>query len=416
MQSINKRKREELESDAKITKKNVSSELRILKYEFKIIKKKYYVIKGGIKYLINEYIESNFIDTLTINFNLQDQNFFQTIPSRIKTVRLINTFNSPIDLLPDTITQLEVLCNFNQMINKLPNSLTHLILNCPLSYQIEHFPEGLVYLELPKSKINVDNLPEHLIHLKVGSTDSLEHLPEKITHLTIGDNCSVDNLPESVKYLTLENDFNLPVNNLPRNLIKLNLTGRFNQSVNNLPNDLVDLVLGYNFTLPIDNLPPNLRTLSLGQNFKCPINNLPNSLEYIYFDNSYPHSFENLPTSIKIIELNVRSFGWFCNLDNYLDQNGQLFNITPTFTNISDFQLKPFNYHPNLEKIILNNVNSQNVQLRIKIDDSIHIFNAIPESNSTCTIKSNGKKIMVTSNFGSNSLTRKFVLSFRIVR
>lgn len=376
MSSFNKRKREERETDVSIYKKKITSELRILKSQFIISNGKYYIIRNGIKYLINDWIETNQIETLTINFNLKKNNFFENIPSRIKVLRLMNTFNYPIDNLPDSIIQLEISGKFNHTINRLPNNLTHLIFNShahnDMQNEITNFPPNLINLQLPDNKINIDNLPQNLIHLNVGcSVDSLDKLPEKITHLTIRSNCPVDNLPESVKYLEFGYNFNQPVDNLPRNIVKLTFGGRFNQQVNNLPYGLVDLEFGLYFNQSIDNLPCNVKTLKLGNGFKKEITSLPVKLEYISFDSCYLHKLDALPDTIKVIELNIAEYGWSYEIDDYLNPDGQLNQLLPRTKYDNNSKFHPIYWKPNLEKIIFNGTPDEPVEIKLNFEDMI---------------------------------------------
>lgn len=420
MQSLNKRKREERVSDVSIYKKKITSELRILKSEFKISNGKYYIMRNGIKHKINDWIESNQIETLTINFNLKKTNFFENIPSRIKVLRLMNTFNYPIDNLPDSVIQLEISGKFNHPIKKLPNNLTHLIFNSHIQNnmhcEITSFPPNLINLQLPDSKINLDNLPPNLIHLNVGcSVDSLDKLPEKITHLTIRSNCPVNNLPESVKYLEFGYNFNQPVDNLPRNIVKITFGGRFNQQVNNLPANLIDLEFGLYFNQPIDNLPSNLKTLKLGNGFRKEITSLPNTLEYISFDSCYLKKLDALPDTIKVIELNIAEYGWSYDINNYLNPDGQLNQILPRIRYENNSKFSPICWKPNLEKIIFNGTPDEPVEIKLIFGDMMLSIILNKQTHINQYILFNDKKINIKCMYAKTSVSNCFVLQFNIV-
>ncbi len=410
-----KRKREELESDARIIKRNTKSELRILKYQFKILDKKYYYCDEDNNYLITHYIESKQIDTLTINFDLRESDFLFQIPSRIKILRLMNGFNYPIDNLPDTIIQLEISGKFNHPINKLPTNLTHLIIDSQMQNQITNFPTNLLHLELPRCKINVDNLPVNLIHLKVNSVDSLDNLPEKITHLTVHANIPVDNLPESIRYLTLEN-FNLTVNNLPRGVKKITFGSGFNKSVDNLPVELEDLDLGYNFNQLVDNLPPNLKSLRLGPRFNKKITSLPNSIEYISFDSPYPFSLDCLPNTIKIIEFSLFNYGWTYDFNNYVNEQGQLQEVLPRIGYNPNLTISPIIWKPAIEKIVFYNIGliSNPVDIKFIFGDKSIVIKLVKEFDSTDDIEYNGHIINIKCNYINNITNKYFVLKFKI--
>lgn len=348
----NKRKREE-DDDLFFPKKDLSKELRILGREFNIRDGKYYI---GDK-LINDIIEENKLDTLSLNFAMDDEDskFIKQISPQIKKIRLVR-YNNPIDELPDSITHIETGV-LDYPINKLPKSLTHLWVDVNFSSTIKHFPENLVFLKLSKrAKFNphqlpgklryleiakadcVDNLPNSITHLKITCDVSVEDLPESVTHLELGNGCeygntdmfnsSVDNLPSNLISLNLGSKFNKPINNLPRKLQELKIGNMFNQSidnlpstleslhvgacfnqpVNNLPINLKKLTLGMNFNKPIDNLNPNLRTLELGSNFNQLITKLPDSLQTIKFNSYYTQPLDNLHSKLKNIEINIRDY------------------------------------------------------------------------------------------------------------
>ncbi len=349
----NKRKRDEFEDYTTFPKKDLSKELRLLAREFVVSNGQYYL--GDKK--INDIIEEKNLDTLSLNFVMDDadSHFIKQISPKIKKIRLVR-YNNSIDELHDGITHLETGV-LDCPINKLPKSLTHLWVEDDFTSTIKEYPENLLFLKLSKrAKFNANQLPSKLRYLEIPKADSVDNLPNSITHLKINCNVSVDDLPDSVMHLTLGygypygNDslFNSPVDNLPSNLVTLNLGNKFNQPINNLPKKLQELKLGNmfnqsidnlpssleklqfgdDFNQPINNLPPNLKKLTLGDKFNQPIDNinsklktlelgreftqtitkLPDSLESIVFDRYYDKPLDNLPTKLKNIQINIHEY------------------------------------------------------------------------------------------------------------
>ncbi len=305
----NKRKRDSIDEQddySSYPEKDLKKELRLLGKEFKEIKGKYYLGSD----LINDLIDKNNFDTLSLNFVMKDldNKFIVQVSPKIKKLRLVR-YNNPIDNFPDHITHLETGV-LDYPINKLPKSLEYLFVDNNFTKTIKEYPENLKFLRLSKNAVfNADRLPDKLVNLEIPKAVCVDNLPNSIVYLKIDSDVSVDNLPESVKYLSLgtdiydQNSFNKPIDNLPYSIIKLELGHKFNQSINNLPNKLIELKIGNDFNHPIDNLPQTLRKLELGRNFNQPINNLPNNLESLILGFNFNHPIDNLNPNLKKIEL-----------------------------------------------------------------------------------------------------------------
>ncbi len=343
-----KRKRTDESDEYSIfPKKNINKELRLIKTDFKEIDGEYYH-KGK---LINKLIDDDDLDTLSINFILNDPDnrFIRQVSPKIKKMRLVR-YNNPIDNFPDHITHLET-GDLDHPINKLPKSLEYLYVEDNFTKTIKGYPETLKFLRLSKNSVfNADRLPDNLINLDIPRAVCVDNLPNSIVYLKIGSNVSVDNLPESVKDLSLgidrfnnKNSFNKPIDNLPFSVIKLELGNKFNQLINNLPNKLVELKIGNDFNQPIDNLPHTLIKLELGENFNQQVNNLPIGLIELILGNNFNQPVNNLPITLKKLVLGEN----FNQSINNLPTNLELLVLSKNFNQSID------NLNPNLKKIKL---------------------------------------------------------------
>ncbi len=396
-----KRKVVELEDDySSYPEKDLKKELRIVGKYFKEIDGKYYLNDQ----LINEIIEENDLDTVSINFVMDDKDnkFIRYLSPQIKKLRLVR-YGDPIDNLPDQITHLET-GGVNYPITKLPKFLTYLWIDDNFTSTIKEYPENLRFLKLSKNAVfNADKLPDKLVYLEIPKAKCVDNLPQSITYLKIVSNVSVDNLPESLIYLKLGahnnytiDNFNLPIDNLPISIKKLELGSKFNHPINNLPNGLEELQLGENFNLPIDNLPSTLQKLELGENFNQSINNLPinlgllilgknfnqpisnlnpnlkvlklgcnfnqqitslpNSLESITFNSYYTQPLDNLPEKLKTIYINIYYYRNF-------DEN-----------QLTDDRLVTIHYKTGLKKVVFTNLNYrlEDFKFHLKIKEQIY--------------------------------------------
>ncbi len=409
----NKRKRNnESEEYSNLPKKNINKELRLIKTNFEEINGEYY--HDGE--LINKLIDDDDLDTLSINFILNDPDnrFIRQLSPKIKKMRLVR-YNNPIDNFPDHITHLET-GDLNHPINKLPKSLEYLYVEDNFTKTIKGYPETLKFLRLSKNSVfNADRLPDNLINLDIPRAVCVDNLPNSIVYLKIGSNVSVDNLPESVKDLSLgidrfnnKNSFNKPIDNLPFSVIKLELGNKFNQLINNLPNKLIELKIGNDFNQPVNNLPitlkklvlgenfnqsinnlptnlellvlsknfnqpinnlnPNLKKIQLGENFNQPINTLPNSLESIIFAKYYILSLDSLPVKLKHIQMDI-------NTNINIDRDYRI-NMITDINKIPDFEPITIHYKSGLKKIDLINLNCclNNFKFKLKINEQTHLI------------------------------------------
>jgi hypothetical protein len=136
-----------------------------------------------------------------------------------KKVQFIDTFNSPINFLPEGIEEIHIGRFFNKPINNLPSTLKKLII-CSYELNYSKFNESL------------DNLPNGLECLVLKLIENYNH--------------TLDNLPSNLKELHLViKNFNQPLNNLPEGLEKL-IVSKFNfYGTYSLPSTLKEVNITY---------------------------------------------------------------------------------------------------------------------------------------------------------------------------
>lgn len=391
-----KRKLKEIEDDySHYPVKDLNKELRILGKFFNEIDGKYYLNDK----LINEIIEENDLDTVSINFVMNDKNndFIRQLSPKIKKLRLVR-YRNPINNLPDQITHLET-GDLDYPIIKLPKSLTYLWVDNIFSHTIKEYPENLRFLKLSINGLfNADKLPKKLVYLDIPKASCVDNLPDSIIYLKICSNVSVDNLPESIKYLKLGansdyaiENFNRPIDNLPRSIKKLELGYKFNQLINNLPIYLEDLTLGNNFDQPIDNLPSTLQKLKLGTNFNQRINNLPTNLRILILGKKFNQSIDNLNPNLKVLRLDCDFNQRINSLPNSLESitfsnyyTNQLDNLPEklkniqinihNYRNLANDQLVTIYYKTGLKKVNFTNLNYrlEHFKFNLKINEEFY--------------------------------------------
>ncbi len=375
-----KRKLKELEDDySSFPKKDLEKELRLLGVYFEEKNGKYYY-DGK---LINQIIEENDLDTISINFVMDDKDnkFIAQLSPKIKIIRLVR-YNNPINNLPDQITHLDT-GNVDYPITKLPKSLTYLWIDDNFTSTIKEYPDNLKFLKLSKNAVfNADKLPDKLVYLEIPKATCVDNLPQSITILKIISNVSVDDLPESLIYLKLgahnnytKDNFNLPIDNLPINIKKLELGSKFNQPINNLPNGLEELQLGENFNLLIDDLPSTLQKLELGENFNQPINNLPMNLRILILGKNFNQPIDNLNPNLKVLKLGCNFNQQITSLPNFLE------SIT-----FDSYYTQPLDNLPlKLKNIQMNIYKYKNVENQLLNDElvTIHYKTGLKKVNFT---------------------------------
>ncbi len=205
-----------------------------------------------------------------------------------------DSFNQPIDNLPNTLTLLKLGYSFNQSIDNLPNTIKELTLGKNFNQPIDDLPNSLTHLTIGEYYNSpIDNLPNSLTHLTLGNkfNQPINNLPNSLTHLIIGKGV--------LKYFSASCIFNQELNNLPNSLIELEFSYEsiFQKSLNNLPNSLKKITLSGYYLGSIDDLPDNIETIIFGPtwyNFyentfgplclKNKIYKLPKKLKHLYID------------------------------------------------------------------------------------------------------------------------------------
>ena len=184
------------------------------------------------------------------------------LPSTLKCLWFINTFNNKIDkkALPNSIEKIIFSDFFNQKLDFIfPDNLIELRLGNYFNQTIEKgdLPEGLKILKIDSTKYNKKIEPNVL--------------PNSITNLRINKYpypIEKDMIPDSLNYLSFGPDFNQEIKE------------------NTLPTHIKTLSLGYTYNKYIKKnvLPPNLRILSLGKSYEHIINyDMPKTLEKLIF-------------------------------------------------------------------------------------------------------------------------------------
>ena len=170
-----------------------------------------YTFKSDIfNILYSDICKMNKLVFIDENFNepITEQIIKDIIRSNCKKIDFPNTFNQPIDNLPDDIIDLSLSVKFNQPINNLPINLKKLLL----------FGEF---------------------------------------------NQTIDNLPPNLETLVIVGNFNQEINNLPNNLKYISLPVNYNQNINMLPDSVEFIWLSYNYVTKIDNIPTNLKEIKI---------------------------------------------------------------------------------------------------------------------------------------------------------
>ena len=134
-----------------------------------------------------------------------------------KKIIFLDTFNEPIDNLPDNIEEIIFGNDFNQSVNNLPINLKKI-------YFADKFNQSL------------DLLPNGLEEIEFSPDSEFQQL--------------LDNLPNSLKVLKFGFNYNRPLENLPEGLKILQLSYRFKHSMLKFPLRLTK------FLIPIKAPPP----------------------------------------------------------------------------------------------------------------------------------------------------------------
>lgn len=185
-----------------------------------ISKYDYYIQKNNDSDYLNAVNNLNKL-TVTNQYyqNIQYAESIENILSHTRNLtvlKLFNTCNFDMNLLPDSITYLEL--NGNRLVQDLnifPKNLKELVINCNANTRIYNLPDGLESL-------------------------TLKYCSNEIT-----------TLPSSLKFLRLGDNFDEPLLNLPDNLEILDLGKMFNSELN-LPNSIVKFILRSNYSYSID--------------------------------------------------------------------------------------------------------------------------------------------------------------------
>lgn len=119
------------------------------------------------------------------------------LPNKLKTLKIPQNWNYPIENLPNGLTKLIITDGFNQKLNFLPESLKYLgfdtynYFDSYYSHELNNLPRGLEYLNLGFKNIEFP----------------IETIPDTIKYLTIlSSNVKINKLPRCLEILYIRDD------------------------------------------------------------------------------------------------------------------------------------------------------------------------------------------------------------------
>jgi hypothetical protein len=77
------------------------------------------------------------------------------------------SFNQPVDKLPNSITHLTFGNYFDQPVDKLPNSITHLTFGNYFNQPVDKLPNSIIHLTFCTNYSYYSNIPEHITVIKI---------------------------------------------------------------------------------------------------------------------------------------------------------------------------------------------------------------------------------------------------------
>ncbi len=195
------------------------------------------------------------------------------------------SFNLPIDNLPDFIEQIRLPFGYTHQLNNLPSGLIYLgLYSDSYEHQLNCLPENLKILCVGNNlKYQLDNLPNSLkvLHINGKYSHPLDNLPNNLEELKINepDNISMNNLPDSIKILLINCDYHDKIINWPKSL-KILHTNKYSHLLDNLP-QIEELNISSDYKFPIDCIPDSIKLLNLHREYIIQINKLPLHLETV---------------------------------------------------------------------------------------------------------------------------------------
>lgn len=237
--------------------------------------------------IVNTFISQEYIDYCYNHLYILDNYKFNfTLPSQLTHLTIDNSYNDPIDILPNSLIYLKLGDKFNQYLTFPPNLKTLILGN---SY-------NKVLSELPE-----------LIHLQLGRHDQpLPKLP-KLKFIKFGCNFdqSIKELPSSLTHIIFGYRFKQPLLNLPPNLLELDVGYNYNHPLPILPDSLKILKIGKHYTHDII-FPYQLRKLVYMSDKKIDMKLLPVNLKYLCLSKRYIHPFNiNDVPNLKYLQIGL---------------------------------------------------------------------------------------------------------------
>jgi FNIP Repeat len=195
----------------------------------------------------------------------------QPLPVSLKILKLSESFNAPLGLLPDSLEELHIGLRFSRPLGPLPLELRSLLISNP---DFDH-PLG--------------DLPAQLLELKLPGCFNQQLGP----------------VPQSMEKLMMGRAYSHPLQlPLPPSLRELRIGGSFDHSLGVLPQSLTVLVMGEAYSYPLSlPLPSSLRTLHTSSSFNHSLGVLPQALTELVVQGPFNHDLGPLPQSLTVLDL-----------------------------------------------------------------------------------------------------------------
>ena len=287
-----------------------------------------------------------------------DQNIFNNLPCKLKTLSTNQYFDNTLNNLPNTLENLAITCSMTniELLNYLPSSLKKLIVkisqqlmntnsentNSKLNFdslpstlecliilgfydgELNCLPQKLKILHLPSEfKNEIINIPEKLEELKIpidyNFLENFKYCNElkKIfigfsnkSHYNFQSHFDLTKIPKSIEEIVFGDDFNQTLYELPQNLKKITFGFNFNPYSINFDcssQNISYIEFGYNFNGFIEQYPKNLKHLKFGRNFNKSIDNLPEGLVSLSIGEFFNILISKLPSTLEILEFDYFS-------------------------------------------------------------------------------------------------------------
>lgn len=271
------------------------------------------------------------------------------LPEGIKNIKVEESYNKPLQKLPESLLKLDLGVKFNHSINVLPKNLQELILSDCYKKPLPELPKNLLKLDLKNNYTHfISKFPKKLEELNLGGYNKIikslnnlkvlnlgkydkplpytrsfikkyyndnkeemtiiekyfQILPNTLRKLIIGNNKRyIYRFPDKLEELVIDCDYSFELPELPNSLLKLYFKGLYSKIITRFPDNLVLLVLSYDYNHPLPKLPNNLLILVLGHSFNHPLPELPSTLQVLVLGRCFNQSLPVLPESLQELYL-----------------------------------------------------------------------------------------------------------------